>query len=181
MVTAELHPDLTMAEVQARVPSARRALFRHYHLGGCSSCAFSPNETLAQLAARASVDPSDMIAALRASAEADEAILLDPAELKQWQEEGKPHLICDVRSREEFEAVHIPGARFLTQDLVAELMAGDKSQPIVFCCHQGLHALDTAAYFEGHGFTQIRVLRGGVDAWAEKIDPSMPRYHLEPL
>ncbi|MFQ3671384.1 MAG: rhodanese-like domain-containing protein [Verrucomicrobiia bacterium] len=174
-----IHPDLTLEEIQSLLPGARRALFRHYHLGGCSSCAFSPKETLAQLAARSNVDPAQMMAHLLAADQADQAILLDPAELQQWRSQNRPHLLCDIRSREEFEAVHIPGAQFLTQDLVQALMAGDKTLPIVFCDHRGQHALDTAAFFQGHGFTSIRVLRGGIDAWAEQIDPQLPRYHLE--
>lgn len=179
LLPTPLHPELTMDEVEARIPGARRALFRHFHLGGCSSCAFSPQETLRQLAARSGADVADMIAKIEAAAQADQAVFLEPSELKRWQDEGRTHLLVDVRSREEFEAVRISGAQFLTQDLVRALMAGDKTKTIVFYCHRGRHALDIAAYFQGHGFTAIRCLRGGIDAWAEQLDPQMPRYHLE--
>jgi len=39
--------------------------------------------------------------------------------------------------------------------------------------------MDAAAFFAGHGFTAIRALRGGVDAWSEEVDPGVPRYELE--
>jgi rhodanese-related sulfurtransferase len=39
--------------------------------------------------------------------------------------------------------------------------------------------MDAAAYFAGHGFTNVRALRGGVDAWSREVDPKVPRYELE--
>ena len=44
--------------------------------------------------------------------------------------------------------------------------------------HQGKQALDAAAFFLGHGFTQVHCLKGGIDAWAVEMDPDMPRYTL---
>src|SRR5947209_8651699 len=46
---AQVSGASTMAEVLATYPGAQRALFRKYHIGGCSSCAFEPSETLAEL------------------------------------------------------------------------------------------------------------------------------------
>ena len=40
--------------------------------------------------------------------------------------------------------------------------------------------MDAAAYFQGHGFTNVKSLRGGIDAWSAEVDPKLPRYHLEP-
>ncbi len=45
--------------------------------------------------------------------------------------------------------------------------------------HQGARSLDAAAYFAGHGFTNVKALFGGIDAWSQEIDPALPRYHLE--
>jgi rhodanese-related sulfurtransferase len=39
--------------------------------------------------------------------------------------------------------------------------------------------MDAAAYFLGHGFPNVKSLRGGIDAWSVEVDPSLPRYHLE--
>ena len=49
---AAIGPQSTMADVLAAWPGAQRALFRRYHIGGCSSCAFRPDETLAQVCER---------------------------------------------------------------------------------------------------------------------------------
>jgi rhodanese-related sulfurtransferase len=47
------------------------------------------------------------------------------------------------------------------------------------CDHQGRLALDAAAFFLGHGFKEVRCLRGGIDAWAQEVDPKIRRYRLE--
>ena len=44
--------------------------------------------------------------------------------------------------------------------------------------HAGRHALDAAAYFLGHGFTKVRCLDGGIDAWSLQVDPKIRRYRL---
>jgi rhodanese-related sulfurtransferase len=168
-----------MAEVQELIPGARRALFRRYHLGGCSSCAFSPDETLEQLSARNEIQIAELIDHLQSSHEQDLALLISAGEVQSWLAEKKNFLLLDVRSREEFEAVKIDGAQFLSQETVQTLMTGDRTIPVVFVDHEGKHALDTAAYFQGHGFTQVHCLRGGIDAWALEVDPAMPRYKIE--
>jgi rhodanese-related sulfurtransferase len=45
--------------------------------------------------------------------------------------------------------------------------------------HQGKSALDAAAYFMGHGLQNVRCLRGGLDAWAQEVEPKLPRYKIE--
>jgi rhodanese-related sulfurtransferase len=40
-------------------------------------------------------------------------------------------------------------------------------------------SLDAAAYFTGQGFSNVRCLRGGIDAWSREIDAKIPRYRLE--
>ena len=85
----------------------------------------------------------------------------------------------DVRSREEFEAVHIAGSVLLSQDVMRELMAaGSNTNPLVIIDHQGKTGLDAAAYFMGHGLQNVRCLRGGIDAWAREVDGNMRRYKV---
>ena len=55
----------------------------------------------------------------------------------------------------------------------------DRAALTVFVDHKGTRAIDAAAYFAGHGFTQARALRGGIDAWSQEVDPTVPRYDLE--
>lgn len=180
VVSNSISPESTMAEITAAYPGAQRALFRRYHIGGCSSCAFQPEETLAQLCARnGNLNPIEVIEQIQASHEQDAALLIEPAELARLlRVEGAVQLI-DVRSREEYEAVHIPHSRLLSQEVMREIMAsGSNDRPLILVDHQGKNALDAAAYFIGHGLKNVRCLRGGIDAWSQEIDSNLPRYTL---
>jgi rhodanese-related sulfurtransferase len=161
-------------------PGAQRALFRRYHIGGCSSCGFAPDETLAQVCSRnGNLDVAEMLAHIQSSHEQDAKILISPKELAGLLHQDKSVKLVDARSREEFEAVHIEGSVLLSQDVMRELMAtGSNTNPIVVIDHAGKNGLDAAAYFMGHGLQNVRCLRGGIDAWAQEVDPKLRRYKL---
>ena len=170
----------TMHEVLEVFPGAQRVLFRRYHIGGCSSCGFAPDETLAQVCARnGNLDVAEVLAHIQSSHEQDAKILISPKELAGLLQQDKSVKLVDVRSREEFEAVHIEGSVLLSQDVMRELMStGSNTNPVVVVDHAGKNGLDAAAYFMGHGLQNVRCLRGGIDAWAQEADPKLRRYKL---
>ena len=169
-----------MSAVLEKFPGAQRALFRKYHIGGCSSCGFSPDETLAQVCARnGNLDVTEVLAHIQSSHEQDAKVLISPADLAGLLQRDPSVKLVDVRSREEFEAVNIAGSVLLSQDVMRELMAsGSNTNPIVVIDHAGKNGLDAAAYFMGHGLQNVRCLRGGIDAWAQEVDAKMRRYKL---
>jgi rhodanese-related sulfurtransferase len=175
-----ISPQSSMREVLETFPGAQRALFRRYHIGGCSSCGFSPDETLARLCARnGNLDAAEVMARIQSSHEEDAKVLIAPKDLAEWLQRDPSVKLVDIRSREEFEAVHITGSDLLSQDVMRELMAnGSNTKPIVVVDHQGKNGLDAAAYFMGHGLQNVRCLRGGIDAWALEVDPKVRRYKL---
>ena len=175
-----INPQSPMSAVLEIFPGAQRALFRRYHIGGCSSCGFSPDETLAQVCARnGNLNVTEVLAHIQSSHEQDAKILISPKELAELLQRDKSVKLVDVRSREEFEAVNIAGSVLLSQDIMRELMAsGSNVNPIVVIDHAGKNGLDAAAYFTGHGLQNIRCLRGGIDAWAQEVDTKMRRYKL---
>ena len=83
------------------MPGAQRTLFRQYHIGGCSSCGFKPEETLADICERNNgLDPLAVIEVLQKGHEADELLMVDPSELKEWLEERPDKVkLLDVRTR----------------------------------------------------------------------------------
>jgi rhodanese-related sulfurtransferase len=170
----------TMREILEAFPGAQRALFRRYHIGGCSNCAFQPEETLEQVCARnGNLPVSEVLEHLRTSHEQDAKLLIDPADLAALLKTDPDVRLVDVRSREEFEAVHIDGSVMLSQPVMREILGdGTNSRPLVLIDHQGRQALDAAAYFLGHGLQNVRCLRGGIDAWAQDVDSQMRRYRV---
>jgi rhodanese-related sulfurtransferase len=180
-VTHTIDPGISMSELLQRFPGAQRALFQGYHIGGCSSCGFRPDETLAQVCERnGGLSVEEVTDTILASHEAEQKMQIAPEELSGRLQEVNPPVIVDVRSREEWDAVHLEGSEFLTQELMQEMMTDwAKDREIVFLCHHGVRSLDAASYFAGHGFSNVKSLSGGIDAWSVQVDPSLPRYHVE--
>jgi len=180
MTNGAIGPQSTMGEVLAAYPGAQRALFRRYHIGGCASCGFQPTETLEQVCQRnGGLDVHEVLERIKTSHEQDAKTLIEPKELAEWLKRDKSIRLLDVRSREEFEAVHIEGAVSMSQPVTQEIMAeGTNSRPLVIIDHQGRQGLDAAAYFMGHGLANVRCLRGGIDAWSQEVDAKLPRYRL---
>jgi rhodanese-related sulfurtransferase len=179
-MTRTIDPNTTMAELLQEYPAAQRAIFRAYHIGGCASCGFSPSETLASVCERNDNLPvEEVIATIFAAQDADQQMQISPEELAERLRVGDQIPLIDVRSREEWETVHIDGATFFTQELMQEMMSEwPKDREIVFVCHHGIRSLDAASYFAGHGFEHVKSMTGGIDAWSVEVDPELPRYHL---
>jgi rhodanese-related sulfurtransferase len=156
-------------------------LFRKYHLGGCSSCGFAPDETLGQLCSRnGNLSVDEVIAHIQTSHEADKQLEIAPKEVTERRARGEKVRLLDLRTREEWDAIHLDGAEFVTQDLIQRLMGREGQEGLfVFYDHSGVSSIDAAAYFAGHGFANARYLRGGIDAWSVEVDPKVPRYKLE--
>ena len=98
-----------MADVLIAYPGAQRALFARYHIGGCQSCGFQPDETLGDVCARNEDLPvAEVIDHIVDQHQGDEKILIDATELKSMLDGDEPKVtLLDIRTREEFEAGHL--------------------------------------------------------------------------
>ena len=169
-----------MSAVLEKFPGAQRALFRRYHIGGCSSCGFQPTETLEQVCCRNNhLDVEEVLAHIKTSHEDDSKVLISAQELARLRAANTSLKLLDVRSREEWVAARIDGAVLLSQETMQEILnQWPREELFVIYDHQGKQALDAAAYFIGHGFQKARCLQGGIDAWSQEVDPQIRRYRL---
>ncbi|HEY3999455.1 MAG TPA: rhodanese-like domain-containing protein [Candidatus Xenobia bacterium] len=167
----------TMAEVLDAYPSARRALFQRYHIGGCSSCGFQDDEPLEEVLKNHRVlDVEGTLQFLRESADMDQKLQLDVKSAAEQFKAGKARLI-DVRHEFEYETAHVEGSELLTQGLMQDMMHNaPKDGTLLFLCHHGVRSLEAAAYFAGHGFSNAKSIAGGIDAWSSEVDSNIPRY-----
>jgi len=165
-----------MGLILETLPGAKRAIFARYHLGGCQSCAFSNDESLAELCARSEIPADEVLAHLLASHIHDSAMWMEPAEAREKMSDLR---LVDLRTREEHDAVVIPGSEFFTQELQQQLFAAESNARILLYDHSGKNVLDQVAWFRGHGLHETYGLLGGIDAWSREIDPSIPRYRIE--
>ena len=166
----------TMQQVTSVFPSAQRALFQKYHVGGCSSCGFQPSDTLGTVAGNHGLDVNEVVEHIQRSQEMEKDLEITAAETAELLKAGKIRLL-DVRTPEEYAIASVPGSVLVDQDLAQEIMqTWPKDTAIVTMCHHGMRSLDAAAYLRGHGFMNTRSMSGGIDAWSLNIDSEIPRY-----
>jgi adenylyltransferase/sulfurtransferase len=90
---------------------------------------------------------------------------------------GEAFRLLDIREPFEAEIAQIPGAvRFPLSELSARLHELDSADSYTLHCHKTGQSVEAYHLLRKAGFSRINVLAGGVDAWAERIDPSLPRY-----
>ncbi|MCI0343445.1 MAG: hypothetical protein L0216_20250 [Planctomycetales bacterium] len=176
--TREITPKSTMGEVLETYPSAKRALFQAYHIGGCHSCGYELGEALENVCASHGLeDVSEVIEFIKKSQEQDDKVQVSAREVAEMVRSRVPFKFLDVRSEEEWQVAKISGAQLVTEQLVQEIMTSwPKDTTIVVHCHHGMRSLDAASYLIGHGFQNVRSLAGGIDAWSREVDPTVPTY-----
>lgn len=175
----EITPTTSMGDIISSYPSAKRALFQKYHIGGCSSCGYSLDQSLEEvmLNHKREKEVQNAIKYIYESAEVDKLLQISPRELKEKLDSGNQILIVDVREDWEIEIAKLPNSEVISQKLAYEILNKmDKSSEVVFYCHHGLRSLEAASYFKGHGLPNVKSLKGGINLYSEEIDSSIPRY-----
>lgn len=102
---------------------------------------------------------------------------IDPQELSEWLRSEKDFQLLDVREPWEFEAVRLPRSVLIPLgQLPGRFAELDRGKATVTLCHHGVRSLQAAAFLVSQGFADVRNLVGGIDAYALKADPELPRY-----
>lgn len=98
-------------------------------------------------------------------------------ELKSMMDADLPFELVDVRTEGERAIATISGSRLLDEETRDYLLGLDRNTPIVFHCHHGMRSQAAAEYFlREKGFQNVYNVRGGIDAWSQLVDTSLPRY-----
>lgn len=93
------------------------------------------------------------------------------------QERGEGAVLLDVREPSEYALVHVEGARHIPMgEIPARLGELDPACAYVVMCHHGGRSQRVALFLASQGYGQVMNLSGGIDAWAQALDPSLPRY-----
>lgn len=109
--------------------------------------------------------------------EEDAKILISPADLAARLESDPKLVLVDVRSELEHRMLRLEGARLATRELVEEIFTKwEKNVPIALYDHKGRDGMNAAKALLKRGFTDIKALAGGIDAWSQAVDPLIPRY-----
>jgi adenylyltransferase/sulfurtransferase len=102
---------------------------------------------------------------------------IEPSQLAQRLQRGEKLEIIDVREPYEWEIGHIPGARLVPLDRIAEEIPRlDKRRETILYCKVGGRSMRAARQLADAGVADVRNLAGGILRWIDEVDPTMPRY-----
>jgi rhodanese-related sulfurtransferase len=99
------------------------------------------------------------------------------AELKRLMDAGTTLCLLDVREDWEVAIARLPGSLHIPlNEIPRRLKELDAAAAIIVLCKAGGRSQMVADYLMSQGVSQVSNLRGGIDAWARDIDPTMPAY-----
>jgi adenylyltransferase/sulfurtransferase len=101
---------------------------------------------------------------------------MTPEDLKRRLDAGENIFVLDVREPNEYQIANIGGHLIPLKDLPNRVSELDPSREIVVHCKMGGRAAKAVDFLRQSGFTKVHNLAGGITAWAERVDPKMPKY-----
>ncbi|MCB0847100.1 MAG: ThiF family adenylyltransferase, partial [Bacteroidetes bacterium] len=98
-------------------------------------------------------------------------------ELQNWRKEGKEFQLIDVREPYEYEIVNIEGELIPQGEIIAQIDAIRTDIPVIVHCRSGVRSAKVIRELEEkYGFRHLLNLKGGVLAYAQEIDQTLPTY-----
>ncbi len=107
------------------------------------------------------------------------ALDVDCRTVKARLDAGDPLVLLDCRERDEYDFVRIAAALLFPMSELSEHaaeLAQFRDAELVVYCHHGVRSRQVANWLRGQGFARVQSLAGGIDRWAQEIDPTLARY-----
>jgi sulfur-carrier protein adenylyltransferase/sulfurtransferase len=101
---------------------------------------------------------------------------ITPKELKARLDKGDDIYVLDVREPHEYQICNIHGHLIPLGELPQRVHELDSSKEIVAHCKSGKRSAQAVEFLRGAGFKKIQNLKGGILAWSDEVDPSLPKY-----
>ena len=102
---------------------------------------------------------------------------IDPVEVKAKIDRGDPFVLIDVREPHEYQICRIPYAKPIPLgDLPKRVNELDSADEIVAHCKSGMRSAKAVDFLKQAGFRKVRNMKGGILAWSDKVDPTVPKY-----
>jgi sulfur-carrier protein adenylyltransferase/sulfurtransferase len=102
---------------------------------------------------------------------------IEATEVKAKIDRGDRFVLIDVREPHEYKIAHIPFAKLIPLGEVPKRVSElDPNAETVVHCKSGMRSAKAVDFLKKSGFTNVRNMKGGILAWSEKVDPSVPKY-----
>jgi rhodanese-related sulfurtransferase len=102
---------------------------------------------------------------------------LGPIEVKLILDNKNGSRLIDVREEWEYKIAHIDGSELMPlSNFMSHINELDKEDELIFYCHTGVRSANVCNYLANQGFKNLINLKGGIEAWSNEVDQSVPRY-----
>jgi rhodanese-related sulfurtransferase len=98
------------------------------------------------------------------------------SDLNNLRISNTPHQLIDIREDYEVENVNIGGLWIPMGNIPLEIEQIRKDVPVIIHCKSGVRSANITRYLESQGFDNVSNLQGGIFAWIDQIEPSLPKY-----
>lgn len=103
--------------------------------------------------------------------------VISPKELKARLDNGDNLVLLDVREDWEYSLAKIDGSILVPLGTLPQSLARlNRDSEIIAICHHGMRSADATNFLLQQGFSNVRNLMGGIDAWSIQVDGAIPRY-----
>lgn len=108
---------------------------------------------------------------------AGEDLDVEPSEVLRRIQQGQALQLVDVREPVELQISALPGAVSIPlAQLMQRLDEVDRDRPVVLLCRTGVRSVRALHLLAAQGYSQVFSLKGGINAWAEQVDPTIRKY-----
>ena len=97
-------------------------------------------------------------------------------QLKEWQDSGAKFQLIDVRESHEYDFVNLGGTLIPIGEIIGRSDQINKEGDIVVYCRSGARSANAILFLQDLGYKNLFNLKGGILAYAQEIDPSLPQY-----
>ena len=169
-----------MIEVSQKFPEVHSLLFKMFHLGFPVS-GYKPEDTVGSISADQNKPEMEILNFLNAEYSTKHIPVLSPEEVDQKMRAGDPNLVLvDIRESWERDISKIEGAIFITREnSESTLNSLDKEKEIVLIDWRQDRSPSFQKWLSHKGFQNVKCLEGGIDLWALRVYPPIPRYDID--
>jgi rhodanese-related sulfurtransferase len=102
---------------------------------------------------------------------------ISPSDAKKLIDENKEIKLLDVRERWEYNISHIQNSILIPlSEFNSRFNELNPDDNIIVVCHHGVRSYRVTEFLLSKGFKKVKNLQGGIDAWSQQVDPSIPLY-----
>jgi rhodanese-related sulfurtransferase len=174
------NPDTPMTEVNKVLPEVHTLLFKKFHIGMPVS-GYQPDETIFTVCEKHGKKVGEVMSLLNQEAGGKLSPSITPEELKSQIETGRTDLsLFDIREKWEHDIAKIEGATLIARDNCENVLnTTPKDNEIVLIDWKGDRSPSFQKWLGGRGFTNVKCLDGGIDAWSERVNTRLARYDID--